>query len=239
MHTDPYLLSGDTGSHDYLSTAEVYFLWYFMQGSIMYPETRHQLVKSWGFCQRHMLGWLLIESAFYHHYFHGPSILLADLIERANDCFQFYGIPSLLALRLRSRGNCMMCSLGYNLNTEGYITADVLTKSKDISYLLEFARETEAYWSKSVCHKCTGGKEGEGILCRHHMMEELMHGQHSTLDRQALFIKYLNEQISFFAGTFQWENRGTETVECKAALISAAGWLKGWTEFINFYHKWG
>jgi len=219
----------------YLSTAEVYFLWYFMQGSIMSPITRQKLRNSWGFCQRHMLGWLLIESAFFHNYLHGPSILLADLIDRASYCFKFNPIPSILAIRLRTKEECMMCSLGYDINREGFITEEILAQSRDTSYLLKFAMETEKFWLKSLCNKCFPGRSNKNILCRPHLIDELLHGNYSAIDNQKAYIQYLNSQISFYSKSFQWERRHTETLECKASLISAACWLKGWNEFIDFY----
>src|SRR6266496_3870675 len=39
-----------------LSDGELNFLWWFIQGSIMNPETRFRLHRRWGMCQRHSLG---------------------------------------------------------------------------------------------------------------------------------------------------------------------------------------
>lgn len=226
------------GSCSYLSTSEVYFLWYFMQGSIMSPITRQRLRNSWGFCQRHMLGWLLVESAFFHDYLHGPSILMADLIDRASYYFKFNAIPSMLAIRLRNKEDCMMCSLGYNLSREGFITEEILVQSKDISHLLKFARYTENFWLKSICSKCFPDASNQNVLCRPHLIDALLHGNFRAMDNQIAHIQYLSNQISAYSRSFQWEWRGTETKESKASLISSACWLKGWNEFIHFYNKW-
>lgn len=239
MHTDRYMPSKNTGAHFYLSTGEVHYFWYFMQGSIMDPYVRHRLRNSWGFCQRHAVGWLLIESAFYHDYFHGPAVLMSDLIGRAHNCFQFSALPPLLAMRLNSREKCSMCSSGYSYESGGYVTPGNLQRSHDFSYLIKFAKETEPYWALAVCPVCTGKDIDTGILCRPHLVQELFSNNSAIIDNHRKFISYLLDQILFYNRSFRWEYRNTETTECKASLISSAFWLSGWTEFINFYHKWG
>lgn len=224
-------------SSAYLSSGEVHWYWYFMQGSIMNPITRHQLRDSWGFCSRHMVGWLLIESAFRHNYFHGPSILMEDLIGRAQNCFFRYQVPFIVALRLRNKKICLGCDLGFNSGTNGYATEEMLTRSRDVSYLTRFAGETELYWSKFVCPRCLGNADA-GMLCRTHLIQELLQNNYSSIDMQEAFIRYLFEQLAIYSRSFRWECRGTETTECKASLISAAGWLGGWAEWINLIEKW-
>ena len=220
-------------SRSYLSAGEVYWYWYFIQGSIMDPYTRRHLRDSWGFCQRHMAGWLLIESAFRHNFFHGPSILLNDLIDRARNCFSRYQVPFIVALRLRNKKICLGCDLGYDSETKGYASMEMLIRSRDISYLAQFADETELYWRKSVCPRCLGSSEVDGMLCRIHLIQELLQNKYSSFNVLAAFINYLSEQLTLYSRSFRWECRGTETIECKASLISAAGWLSGWNELIN------
>jgi hypothetical protein len=228
----------DHDDNGYLSNGEVHYLWYFMQGSIMDPYVRRQLRNSWGFCQRHMAGWLIIESAFHNNYLHGPSILLDDLIGRAQNCLSRYQVPMVAAVRLRNKKPCLMCSLGYNEKSTGYANADVMRRGLDMSYLRQFAHETGKYWRKFVCPQCVGDPKNEGTLCRTHLIQELSHNKYSSINKQETSINYLYEQLTFFSRSFRWEYRGTATTECKASLISAAGWLSGWTEFINLIDKW-
>lgn len=222
----------------YLTNGEVHYLWYFMQGSIMDPYVRRHLRNSWGFCQRHMAGWLLVESAFHHNYFHGPSILLADLIGRAQNCFSRYQVPLVAAVRLRNKKPCFMCYLGFNAERKGSANADIMRQGNDVSYLRQFAHETEMYWRKSVCPRCVNNAGSEGLLCRTHLIQELSHNKYSSIKNAATYIDYLYEQITFFSHSFRWEHRGSATTECKASLISVAGWLGGWAELINLIEKW-
>lgn len=39
-----------------LSGGEIHYLWWFIQGSIMNPDTRYKLRDSWGLCERHAWG---------------------------------------------------------------------------------------------------------------------------------------------------------------------------------------
>jgi len=96
-----------------LSDGEVHFLWSFIQGSIMIPETRRALRRAWGMCQRHSYGFLAVDAAFRHGWLHAPTILYADLMERARAALDIGGLfwPARLAARLRARGPCLMCGL--------------------------------------------------------------------------------------------------------------------------------
>ena len=42
-----------------LSVGEIHYLYWYIQGSIMFPEIRRDLRKAWGFCERHAWGPLL------------------------------------------------------------------------------------------------------------------------------------------------------------------------------------
>ena len=224
--------------HGYLSGGEAHYLWYFMQGSIMDPGVRQNLRDSWGLCQRHITCWLLIESAFRHDYLHGPSILMEDLICRAQNCFSPYKIPMIIALRLRNNKPCLMCSLGYNAASKGYLMTEMLERSRDSSYFVRFIGETELYWRQFICPRCFGDVNKGGMLCRTHLIQELYGNKYSWITEQEPFINYICRQLILYARSFRWECRGTETVEAKASLISAAGWLSGWTELINLFEKW-
>jgi hypothetical protein len=59
----------------------VNFFYWFIQGSIMIPETRWRLRDASGFCQRHAWAHLAIETSFRRRFVLGPAILYEDLIE--------------------------------------------------------------------------------------------------------------------------------------------------------------
>jgi hypothetical protein len=240
MNADLHLISGSTDSNKYLADGEINYLWYFIQGSIMDPFVRWELRKSWGFCQRHTIAWLIVEAAYHSSYLHGSSILLSDLIERAQKCFPKYKLPITVEMRLKNKKPCHMCGLGYTLDSKGsYAREETLVKGRDMNQILQFANETEMYWSKFICPLCAGMQYKDGILCRNHFLQALRNNNYSSINMEADFLRYLSGQIHYFSRSFRWECRGTETTECKAALITSAGWLNGWTEFIKFYRKWG
>jgi hypothetical protein len=58
-----------------LSDAEVYFLYWFIQGSIMNPDRRRRLRDAWGLCERHTCGYVTVEAAYYNGSLHGAAIL--------------------------------------------------------------------------------------------------------------------------------------------------------------------
>ncbi len=47
-----------------LSDGAVHFFYWFIQGSIMFPDTRDALMRSLGFCKRHAWACLSVEMAF-------------------------------------------------------------------------------------------------------------------------------------------------------------------------------
>jgi hypothetical protein len=65
-----------------ITDGEVNFLWWFIQGSIMNPETWEGLMRGGGFCERHAWVHLSIEMAFRDRYLLGPAILYRALIDR-------------------------------------------------------------------------------------------------------------------------------------------------------------
>ena len=73
------------------SEGEVYYLWSFIQGSIMIPETRWQLRRAWGMCERHAFVAVAVECAHRRAFLHGPAILYRDLMERARAAFDVTG----------------------------------------------------------------------------------------------------------------------------------------------------
>ncbi len=94
-----------------LGDAEIHFLWWFVQGSIMNPETRDQLRRAWGMCARHSCGCLAVDAALRHGWLHGPALLYEDLVERGVNAVSVSGpLRQLRAARkLSSSTTCLMC----------------------------------------------------------------------------------------------------------------------------------
>ena len=53
------------------------------QGSITVPETWNALLRSYGLCERHAWMHIGVEMSFRDEYLLGPTILYAELIEKA------------------------------------------------------------------------------------------------------------------------------------------------------------
>jgi hypothetical protein len=58
-------------------------------------------------------------------------------------------------------------------------------------------------------------------------------GQLGKVEAEESFVRYLLNHLKAYSRSFRWEWRDTETVEDRASLISAVGWLSGWTELLE------
>ena len=215
----------------YLSDGEIHFLWHFIQGSIMEPVMRQRLRRTWGFCQRHAWGFLAIECAFRDGYLHGSAILYEDLMERAQTAF-ISSRRGSAAWRLRNRGPCPMCDLGYGLHSVGYAQPAVLDRGRDSTNLRRFASETRQYWERYVCGQCLG-QGGMEPRCRPHLLADMSQGRLGNLEAEEGFVRYLLNHLKAYSRSFRWEWQDTETSEDRVSLISAVGWLSGWTELLE------
>jgi len=214
-----------------LSDGEIHFLWHFIQGSIMIPETRWSLRRNWGMCDRHSFGFIAVEAAYRCGYLHGQAVLYKDLMERAAAVFK---APAPLqavnvVLKLRETGPCLMCKLGYGPRSKGIAAPELLEKGKNLEPIRTFAQETAVYWRKHVCGRCAG--DGTRPRCRIHFREEFL-DRHTDLSEQRALVQYIDAHISRYARSFVWGYHGTDTVEDRAALIEAIGWLSGWQPWL-------
>lgn len=210
-----------------LSPGEIHFLWHFIQGSIMVPETRAALHRAWGMCARHSFGFIAVEAAFRHEFLHGPAILYEDLMQRARAIVATRRPLSArwIAHRLRASGPCLMCDMAYGPRSRGYAPADVVEQGRDLSPIKTFAVATRRYWLETVCGRCAG--DGTRPRCRVHLREDLVRGGALPVEQRATF-EGITDHLRHYARAFRWEYRGTDSLEDRAALISAAGWCSGW-----------
>jgi len=216
-----------------LSNGEVHFLWWFIQGSIMFPFTRERLRRAWGFCERHAWGAISVEAAFRSGFLHGPAILYEDIMERALACFDVQRPMKSRRLwkRLRQKGACMMCEEGYGPDSSGIARAEIMKTGNDLTELRTFARRTMPYWEKAVCGICAGNASRQ--RCRIHLIQ----GSHGELiDDVSLHQELVHDivrHLRTYSPSFQLEYKGTDTEEDQAALVSAAGWCSGWQLFLS------
>ncbi|KZE33552.1 hypothetical protein [Crenobacter luteus] len=227
----------DDGKIDRLtpSAAELAFLWWFIQGSIMDADVRNGMLRAWGLCERHTLTWLRVEAAWRHAYLHGPAVFYLDLMEHAERTFVRWGRVSVrwLARRLCTEGVCHLCAM----TSAPPSTADRLDPrllcGQDAGPLRAFMRETEPDWRPFVCGVCAGSS---GLArCRRHLCDDLARAGAATLPRQREAVETMAARLARYDASFQWELRGSDRREDRAALICAAGWSAGWRDLLAFY----
>jgi len=217
-----------TGKSFLLSPGEIHFLWWFIQGSIMFPSTRERLRKAWGFCGRHAWGALLVEASFRHGYMHGPAILYEDIMEKA--LLALAGKSWLkrwqTRMALRPKGPCLMCEMNYGPDSRATARPEIIQKGQDPTEIKKFCQRTKKYWEQMVCGQCA--ESNSLARCREHLLTEADRLSAAEFKEHQNFIRQIYEHICLYSRSFRWEFRGTESPEDEAALISAVGWCSGW-----------
>ncbi len=221
-----------------LSPTEIHFLWYFIQGSVMIPETRIRLHRAWGMCARHSLAFVAVEAAFRPRFLHGPALQYEDLMQGARAAVRTRGPFRrwLAARRLRETGSCLMCELGYGPASQGYAPPDLVAQGGDATGVITLAERTRPYWQDAVCGLCAG--DPSSARCRLHLWDELVRGMGDLTPQQSL-VASVTDRIGRFARSFRWEYRGTATPEDEAALASAVGWCSGWSGWLSILSAGG
>jgi hypothetical protein len=220
-----------------LSPGEIHFLWWFIQGSIMNPSTRHRMRKAWGFCERHAWGWMAVEAAFRSGYMHGPAVLYEDVMGLASTAFKMHGPAQhgRLKRRLRQKGPCLMCEEEYGPDSTGFVKKKIVQQGRDLSELLGLARRTEPHWRKSVCGTCAGTASNR--RCREHLIEDESMGLADDIPAHSALVNYISAHLVKYARSFQFQYKGSQTEEDTAALISAVGWCSGWGLFLSIMNE--
>jgi hypothetical protein len=213
------------------SDYEIHFYWHFIQGSIMNPPTRWHLRHAWGMCDRHSFGFVAIEAAYRGIFLHGQAILYEDLMERALAAFKltklFY--ERTVASRLEEKEPCLMCKGGFGLHSKGTWTPEMIERGRNLKPVRAFAKETSLLWSKRVCGRCAGNDLPS--LCRIHLREALQNGI-CNLPEQRAYVQDILKRITHYSRSFVWGHHGTDTLEDRASLIEAIGWLNGWRPWL-------
>lgn len=209
------------------SEGEIHFLYWFIQGSIMIPETRWRLRRAWGLCERHAWGSIGGEAAFRHGYLHGPTKLYEDLLERARAALGVQGPWAVqrIARMLRERGPCLMCDCGLGPRSRGAARAELVERGRDPREFRAFARRTEPFWRRAVCGTCAG--RSAAARCRRHFREDAARGR-AHVHAQRELIETTLEHLRVYSQSFVWGYHGTESDEDRAALIVPVGWCSAW-----------
>jgi len=220
-----------------LSTGEVNFLWWFIQGSLMNAPVREDLRRGWGPCERHTLAVLIIENALRPHYLHGPVILFHDLIKRAVAAYAYAWPLHDLRTRLALTPSrpCHFCALGIDAASRGDVPHDRFVHAGDETNLRNFMADTHDGWRSWVCPACTGRSGQGGMLCRRHLLDDGKAWDHREFASQREKLEGLADHLDRYERAFSVDYHGTDNAADHAALIAAAGWLGGWGQLWKFW----
>lgn len=208
-------------NHWDLTLAEVKQLYYFLDGSIMAPDVRHQLWRSWGFCARHTWAHAIVECELRLRPF-STSILYDDLARRAERRLSHRWLPDAMKIRqLQPRGSCFTCN--YVRISEGRHDPSYANRQRLVNARAEVARlviEAEPSWRPRSCPVCS---RGDGVVCRMHLLD----GVSCDLSKEASALGVLAGRLGAFVKSMTW--RGPEaTPEERASWVEALGWFAGW-----------
>jgi hypothetical protein len=204
-----------------LSAAEVKQLWAFQDGSIMYPDVRDHLRKSWGFCPRHTWASALTEPALRWDV-HGTVLLYEDLTGRAVATLRRPARrDTTIARRLQARASCLTCDfldVAADLKPEPSLRAarDRVNRRRRFTELL---RQVEPVWSTRTCPACRGG---QGLICRQHILA----GSKVPTDL-ADGLAGIHARLIRLSDSMRWQGP-TTTLEERASWVEALGWFAGW-----------
>jgi len=222
-----------------ITDGEIHFLWWFIQGSIMTPETRNALLRGFGFCERHAWVNLSVEMAFRKRHFLGSVILYRALVEKAVQAIQARkrrGLRSPLN-RLQAAGPCFLCALNIGHAGAGAAPPARLERGRDSSGLRSFAARLAPLWLPQVCTDCAN-EAGTPARCRPHLLAALKSDNPIDLSRvgptlQELAVRLGRYEKSFVAG------EGQPSDQDRAALIAAVGWCSGWRPLLGLLRSSG
>ena len=214
-----------------ITDGEINFLWSFIQGSVMIPETWNALLRGFGFCERHAWVHLSVEMSFRKRHFLGPVILYRALIDKA---VQAVHVPKRIGARslmrqLRAGGPCRLCELNIPDAAAGASSPARLDRGRDSSRLRAFAAGLELLWRPAVCAVCAGeiGGVASSSRCRRHLLDDMRMRRPADLAWQRSTLQELSGRLaryeeSFVAGADEPRD------EDRAALVSSIGWCSGW-----------
>jgi hypothetical protein len=225
-------LSGANGPELLAVTdGEINFLWSFIQGSIMNPETWSALLRSYGFCERHAWIHISVEMAFRDQYLLGPTILYGGLIDkslRAVNAPRPGGSLSVMR-RLRAAGRCFLCAMNVKNASAGACPQARLQQGRDCGQLRKFASKLQPIWRSSLCAECSG-HESDGMSinrCRQHLLAAMKARTRIDIVALTKMLQDLSDRVARYQGSFLAGGPKANDQD-RAALIAAIGWCSGW-----------
>jgi hypothetical protein len=211
-----------------VTDGEIHFLWWFIQGSIMTPETRNAVLRGFGFCERHAWAHLRVEMAFRKRHFLGPVILYRALAEKSVQTFRarpHIALGSPLR-HLQAAGPCFLCALNVDHAAAGAAPPMRLARGRDSSGLRAFAARLAEHWQPKVCAICAD-ERNSASRCRPHLLADLKSHRAVDLSWQQDTLEELSARLARYEKSFA-AGADEPIDQDRAVLISAAGWCSGW-----------
>jgi hypothetical protein len=216
--------------------AEINFLWSFIQGSIMVPETWNALLRSYGFCERHAWIHIGVEMSFRDDYLLGPTILYGELVDKALhaiDALRFVGLHTLEYKPLAG-GPCFLCAMNIQNASAGVCPPTRLDRGRDNGKLRDFAARLEGAWRSFVCPECAR-QERAGTAptcCRRHLLAAMKTRMPVDISTQREQLHRLSDHIARYQKSFLAGGPEASDQD-RAALIVAVGWCSGWRPLLS------
>jgi len=213
-----------------VTDGEINFLWSFIQGSIMVPQTRGALLRGYGFCERHAWIHISVEMSFRDQYLLGPTILYSELIEKSLRAIspERIGLHSLMR-RLAAVGPCFLCVLDVRNASAGACPQARLDRGRDGSRLRDFAGKLQPIWRGSLCPDCSREERGRMApkRCRQHLLAAMKARTPVDLMAQKAMLEDLSDRVARYQSSFLAGGPKASDQD-RAALIAAIGWCGGW-----------
>jgi hypothetical protein len=218
-----------------ITDGEIHFLWWFIQGSIMDPETWNALLRAYGLCARHAWAHLNVEIAFRERHLLGPVILYRALIEQTLQAIQGRQYTSRSPLRrLKAAAPCLLCALDINRAGSGAAPRARLDRGRDSSGLRSFATSLAPFWRAQVCAICADDADQAVAFprCRQHLLADLSSRKPIDFIWQQSNLRELAARLAKYEGSFVF-GADRPSNQDRSALISAAGWCSGWRPLLE------
>jgi hypothetical protein len=218
-----------------ITDGEINFLWSFIQGSIMIPETWNRLLHGCGFCERHAWIHASVEMSFRYTYLLGPTILYSALIEkflrevrtapRAN--------AESVVRKFRATDACFLCAMNIKDATAAVAPQARLDQGRDSFQLHVFARGLEPLWRGYVCTSCEG-REAESVpnRCRRHVLADVKARKPVDLSKQKELLQELHVSLTRYQSSFLACGPLASDRD-RAAFLIAIGWCSGWRPLLT------
>jgi hypothetical protein len=209
---------------------EINFLWSFIQGSIMIPESWNRLLRGYGFCERHAWTHVSVEMSFRDTYLLGPTILYSALIEKS---LRMATAPRAnthsVAWKLRATDTCFLCALNINDTATGAAPRARLDQGRDSGRLRAFARGLEPMWRGYVCTSCAGPESvgSRPNRCRLHLSADASARKLFDLSSQKKLLQKVHVSLTRYQSSFLAGNPLASDRD-RAAFGTAVGWCSGW-----------